>query len=59
MDGFEIMTWVAASLFVILGIGLPDRERIGSRQEPGSERDGIALGDDDGPVDRMADSPRG
>ena len=59
MDGFEIMTWIAASLFVILGMGLPEGERFGTRQEPRSERDGASLGDDDGPVDGMADSPRG
>jgi hypothetical protein len=47
MDDFEILTWVAAFVFVMLGIGFPDRDRFGMKRESESDIDGFGLADEE------------
>ena len=55
MDGFEIMTWVAALLLVILGLGFPKGGWLGSPESSEGERETFRSGDDEYMVEGSAD----
>jgi hypothetical protein len=56
MNGFEIMTWIAALLFVMMGLGFPERDGHNDRKESGFEMDGLGSGHKEGGEDRVPDS---
>jgi hypothetical protein len=47
MDDFEIFTWVAVLVFVLLGIGFPNRDGFGMKQDSASEIDTLGLGEEE------------
>jgi len=56
MDDFEILTWVAAFVFVLLGIGFPNKDRFGMKQESESDIDTLGLGDEEFRTERIPES---